>query len=331
MSANPYRGREEELADIFGATAVRVADEYIELDGRRLPVVDGVIVALPESRRPSASGERGAPPRRGDETFAPDIQETFGAEWTAHGSVLPEHADEFSAYFDLVDLAAFSGARVVDLGCGSGRWATFVAPRCRSLVVVDFSDAIFVARRNLTDRENVVFVMADVLDLPFRDDAFDFAYCLGVLHHLPVDALAACRRLSRLSQSLLVYLYYALDNRPGHYRVLLGGVTAVRKVLSRVRNPRARSIISFGLALTLYKPLAETGARLGRYGRSVPLADTYAGKSLERLTQDVYDRFFTRIEQRFTRQQIRSLEDTFATVEISPRLPYWHFLCSGRR
>lgn len=323
-----YEGREAELAAIFGATDVTVLDDAVEVDGRRLPVIDDVIVAVDPDRLPPRARAALGGTSTGATTseFAEDIQYTFGEEWWAHGEVLPEHQREFDAYFDLVDLAGLADRRVFDLGCGSGRWASFVAPRCRSLVVVDFSDAIFVARRNLSDHENVVFVLGDVLDLPFTPGSADFAYCLGVLHHLPVDALDACRRLAPLAPELLVYLYYALDNRPAHYRLLLGAVTQVRRGLARIRSTRARNAASWLIAALVYWPLARLGRALGPRGKTIPLADTYGGSTLGRMRQDAYDRFFTRIEQRFSRAQIRELTDTFASVEISDGLPYWHFL-----
>jgi SAM-dependent methyltransferase len=331
MTTPFYAGREDSLCEIFGATTVVVSKSHVEIDGRRYPVLDDVIVTLPIDRLPPSVRSRLATaqdlmPAQG--AFAEDIQFTFGAEWVEHGDLLPEHAQEFDDYFDLIDLDALGDKRVADLGCGSGRWATFLAPKCREIVLADFSEAIFVARRNLAEAGNAIFVMADVLDLPFGDGAFDLSYCLGVLHHLPVDALDATRRLAPLGPELLVYLYYALDNRPAYYRALLGAVTQVRRRLARVRSSRARSALSFAIAATVYAPLAFVGSVGGeRARRYVPLADTYAGKSLKRLQQDAYDRFFTRIEQRFSRTDIRTLEDTFGTIQISDGLPYWHFVC----
>lgn len=331
MSTDYYKGRERLLAEVFGATSVQVLGDAIVVDERRYAVVDDVIVTLaPDRLPPRAAAALGFSGSGTDATrFAKDIQLTFGDEWWEHGELLPEHEQEFSDYFDLVDLGALGDSRVADLGCGSGRWASFVAPRCRELVVVDFSDAVFVARMNLRAHDNVVFVLGDVLELPFAADAFDFAYCLGVLHHLPVDALDACRRVAPIAPKLLVYLYYSLENRPAHYRALLVLVTALRRVLARIRNRRARAAITWILAATVYAPLSWIGAHTGL--RGIPLADTYAGKSLRRMQQDVYDRFFTRIEQRFSREQIMALLDTFEAVDISQGLPYWHFLCEDRR
>lgn len=127
----------------------------------------------------------------------------------------------------------------------------------------------------------------------------------------------------------VVYLYYALYNRPSYFRRLLSLTTVLRRRLTRVRSARARSALTWLLALGVYVPLLTIGRLLRPLGlhRLVPLVDTYAGKSLTRIRQDVHDRFFTSIEQRFTRQQILQPVDSFASVRISSGLPYWHFLC----
>jgi SAM-dependent methyltransferase len=264
-------------------------------------------------------------------TVAVDVQRTFSAEWARFPDILPEHEHEFRNYFDIVDLAAWRDARVMDAGCGIGRWAFHLAPHCRELVLVDFSEAIFVARRNLRSFPHVLYFRADIEALPFRPLCADAIVSLGVLHHLPTPALDAVRRLSRYAPELLVYLYYALDNRPRHYRVLLSVVTMARRASSRIENERARGALTWLGASLLYEPLIMLGRLADRVGlaRHVPLFETYGSTSFRRLRQDVYDRFFTRIEQRFSRRQIQELHDTFAEIVVSDGLPYWHFLCKG--
>ena len=332
-----YADKLDSLRAIFGTQDVCVGDEAVTVAGRRYPVLDDVILLAEPSRLPPAVAARlgalGSPDPASSAAFAPEIQFTFGEEWKQYGDILPEHEEEFGRYFDLVDLSALQDGRVADLGCGIGRWSHFLVGHCREVVLVDFSEAIFVARRNLAAFGNTLFFLGDVTALPFADDCCSFAFCLGVLHHLPTDCLDAVRALRRLSPRLLIYLYYALDNRPAYFRALLTTVTAMRMGLSQLHSPRLRHLFSVTVAALAYKPMVQVGRMLDVLGKGslVPLYDAYRNQSLRRIEQDVYDRFFTGIEQRVTRRQIESLRDVFMTVTISPNLPYWHFTVERAR
>ena len=336
MNAAPtpfYADKLDLVRDIFGGKKIELGQDHISIDGQSYPIVDDVIIALEPGRYPDHVKKRlkeTAPGRLpGEGVFAEDIQRSFGAEWRQFEEILPEHEIEFRQYFDVVDLEGLSGSRVCDLGCGMGRWSYYLKDSVRELVLVDFSEAIFVARENLQGTKNTVFVMADVTRLPFRSDFADFVFCLGVLHHLPLNALQQVRSLSRYAPRFLIYLYSALDSRPRFHRFLLAAVDTVRRVVSGRENPAFRTAFTWVAAFTLYLPLISLGAFLRPLGLSgkIPLYDFYHGKSLHRIRQDVYDRFFTSIEQRFSRQEILQLADTFEKVIVSDQLPLWHFLC----
>ena len=261
-----------------------------------------------------------------------DVRRSFSEEWQTYGAILPEHEEEFAAYFDIVDLGSLSDSLVLDLGCGSGRWSAKLATNCGAVALVDFSDAIFVARDNLREVGNAVFFRGDVTQLPFADDCVDFLFSLGVLHHLDRPCLPAARDLMRLGPQGLFYLYYALDNRPTYYRRLLTGVTASRRALGRVQSEKARRRISRALAWGVYRPMVGIGELVAKVGvkAPVPLYESYRGKSIDRIEQDAYDRFFTSIEQRVSRDQIHQAFPPPYSVRFSEEEPFWHFLVSGR-
>jgi len=309
-----YTDKIRSLQNIFGIQDIELLDKTLRVGSKRYPIVDDVIIL--------------DPPEDSSGAFAEDIQYTFGAEWQEHGAILPEHAAEFAQYFDVVDLPSLKEARVCDLGCGSGRWSYFLKDRCRELVLVDFSEAIHVARQNLRGSHRCIFFKGDITRLPFATDFADFILCLGVLHHLPIPCLDAVRGLKKYAPRLLIFLYYALDNRPFYFRILLALVTTVRTMLAHIRSPLFRTLFSFMGTLFIYYPLIIIGALLNPFGlgRYVPLYEFYRHKGFRRIQQDVYDRFFTRIEQRVSRAQILELKSDFAEVRISDHIPYWHFL-----
>lgn len=317
------------LSEIFGTSDIDVGESHLRVGERRYSIVDDVIILLPENMRPKGKLHPTSKASAVDGQFAADIQYTFGAEWQRYPVVLPEHRAEFDCYFDIVDRQNLAGKRICDLGCGIGRWSYFLQDVANELVLVDFSEAIFVARQNLRGFPKAVFFQADLTRLPFRESFCDFLFCLGVLHHLENDALGEVRKLKRFAPEILIYLYSALDNRPLHYRLMLPAVNALRLALAKVEKPMARDILTEVCMWTIYLPLIGLGWLLRPLGlhTRVPLFDFYHDKSLRRIRQDVYDRFFTRIEQRVSRAEIRTLGDTFASVTISEQIPMWHFLC----
>lgn len=257
----------------------------------------------------------------------------FGEEWYYFSENLHDHERLARCYFDLLSPEDFSGV-VLDAGCGMGRWATRVAGRARVLMAVDLSQAVDAASRTLEGRPNTFVIQADLHHLPFGPASLDLIYSLGVLHHLPDPLVGLDRLVQHLKPGgkLQAYFYYALENRPPYFHVLLKLVSAVRFVLSRLPHALARRIC-FVIAIVVCWPLIKLGSLLDALGlahvaRQVPLYEFYADKSFWSLYNDSVDRFATRIEFRFTRAQIREM---FAKVGLdvlgfSDTMPYWKVL-----
>src|SRR4249919_1560259 len=83
----------------------------------------------------------------------------FGYEWSRFDQSDLSESDKqriFQEYFAIFPWNQLpSGAIGADFGCGSGRWATLVAPRVKQLICLDASDqALEVAKRNLSSFAN---------------------------------------------------------------------------------------------------------------------------------------------------------------------------------
>lgn len=87
------------------------------------------------------------------------------------------------------------GARVLEAGCGAGRFTRILAEASARLVSFDYSAAVDACRENNRQFENIVFMQCDIFAMPFRSGSFDYVFCHGVLQHTP-DPKAAFMALA---------------------------------------------------------------------------------------------------------------------------------------
>ena len=261
------------------------------------------------------------------------VVEGFGEEWSRFSNErldvaeLQEMFDLYTSEFPWDDLP--DDAVGFDAGCGSGRWARFFAPRVGLLHCVDASEAALgVARVALADQDNVVFHHDDLSSMGLEDASCDFGYALGVLHHIPDTELATAICVAKLKPGapFLIYLYHDLGDRGWVQRRLLDAVTAVRYVVSRLPL-RLRSIIADAFAAFLYWPLARVARLVDRIGNDpsrLPLFQ-YRDRSFYVMRNDALDRFGTRLEKRYSRDQVRDLLEAAGLVNVtfSDGPPWW--------
>lgn len=257
----------------------------------------------------------------------------FGAEWSAFDQSRLSPAElelQFDGYFHIFPWGSLpEGATGFDAGCGSGRWATKVGPRVGRLHCVDASPAaVEVARRNLHAHVNCSVTVASIDSLPFADGSMDFGYSLGVLHHMPDPeaGLRSCVQKLKPGAPFLLYLYYALDHRPSWFRAIWRLHEAARRIVCRLPF-RLKVAVTTLIAALVYFPLARGALLAERCGRDVehlPLS-TYRHRSMYSMRTDALDRFGTRLERRFRREEIASMmhQAGLRRVEFSERAPYW--------
>ncbi len=332
LSAEPEDGEQGQLAH----EDARCVEVY--------PVIDGVPRLLVGTERSVLVRDRahwfqGTPGRRAIAArwSGPVVEDRlvrgFDAEWSRFDAVRSaELSTVFDMYFDLVpDHLKSSDQTVLDAGCGAGRWAIELASRGTRVLAIDLGRSIDIAHRNAAGMDRIACVHADLRALPVRDGAVDWAYSLGVLHHLdrPGPALANIVRAVRPGGLVLLYLYYALNRRAIAYRALFRLADVIRRVTSRAPHTVVL-VVSTAVAILVYWPLARLSALLAQAGlRSLALAiplSFYRDRSLRFMRNDSLDRFGTSIEHRYTRgameQLMRSAD--MSQIRFSDRAPYWH-------
>ena len=261
-----------------------------------------------------------------------EVVSGFGDEWARFDqSELSDREQKklFEKYFSVFPWHTLpDNAEGFDLGCGSGRWATLVAPRVGLLHCIDPSAALDIARKNLAQFRNCIFHSASVDAIPLADASMDYGYSLGVLHHVPDTqaGIEACVKKLKPGAPFLVYLYYAFDNRPLWFRTIWRLSDVLRRMISRLPYG-LRYIFSQILAFLVYLPLARFSWILEKTGLNIsnfPLS-AYRNLSFYTMRTDAMDRFGTRLEQRFSREQIKTMMEQagLEKIEFSDNEPFW--------
>lgn len=258
--------------------------------------------------------------------------ESFGSEWHRFNQSRLDEGELneiFKDYFGIVPKDVFSKNSIVaDIGCGSGRWANLVAPKVGELICFEPSTALEVAKLSLAKHKNVKLYNFRIDQLSEYFERFDFAYSLGVVHHIPdtKKAISDCVATVKPGGYCLFYIYYALDTRPGWFRCVWRMSNVVRLFVSS-RSEFTKNFLCDLLAFGIYLPfklLNLTLKALGIQFHNVPLS-YYTDKSIFTLRTDARDRFGTPLEQRFNRQQIHKmlLDAGLRDIKFSDREPFW--------
>jgi len=193
----------------------------------------------------SVAGER-VPMVRGIPRFvlSDNYAEAFGLQWNLHSHTqLDSHTGARLSEQRLVrcagmPLAQFAGLRVLEAGCGAGRFTELLVGAGALVHSIDLSDAVDANRRNIGERANYAVAQADIRALPFPAGSFDVVLCLGVLQHTPSpeESIAALWRMVAPGGRLVI----------DHYTWTLSRVTKLtpfyRMILKRLPPARARRI-----------------------------------------------------------------------------------------
>jgi SAM-dependent methyltransferase len=257
---------------------------------------------------------------------------SFGDEWSRFDQTAMSDDEAnaiFEEYFAVFPWQSLPEHAIgFDMGCGSGRWARLMAPKVGHLHCIEPSAALVVARKALSNIGNVSFHEASVDDEALPAGSQDFGYSLGVLHHIPDTAAAieSCVSMLKPGAPFLLYLYYALDNRPVLFRAVWRMSNAIRTLINRL-PAGLKHAVTDAIALLVYFPLALLSRMFERLGfdvSNIPLS-YYRNHSWYTMRTDSRDRFGTPLEQRFTKAQIVDMMQAagLSRIVFSDKAPFW--------
>lgn len=113
-------------------------------------------------------------------SFYDDIDEDSRLNKSRHGQL------EYASTMEYIHRYALQGARVLEVGAGTGRYSIALAKEGYKVTAVELVESnLEVLRKNSRDIKNIVSYQGDALNLEqFEDNEFDVTLLFGPMYHL---------------------------------------------------------------------------------------------------------------------------------------------------
>jgi SAM-dependent methyltransferase len=116
---------------------------------------------------------------------------SFGLQWNKFSTTqLDSYTGTFISKDRLTRLAGgsldiFRGKKVLEAGCGAGRFTEILLQAGAKVFAVDISAAVDANYKNCNKYPDYFVCQADILNLPVQPEQFDIVICVGVIQHTP--------------------------------------------------------------------------------------------------------------------------------------------------
>ena len=163
--------------------ALRTASVAVE-DVVTGDIVDGLLEC--EECRAQAPIVRSIPRFVSSESYT----SSFGFQWNRFDqlqvdSVMRNDSSRDRFYATTGWSSSLNGERILEAGCGTGRFTELALESGAEVFSFDLSTAVEAAWRNNGSKPLVTLFQASIYEIPLRKGAFDKIFCLGVLQHCP--------------------------------------------------------------------------------------------------------------------------------------------------
>lgn len=196
-----------------------------------------------------------------------DYTQSFGFQWNTFDVQRIDEDREIFKVKTSVYPEDLKNLRVLDAGCGGGRYAYIVGKAGAQLDAIDLSSAVEKAQVLCRTFPNVRIVQGDLLKLPYKPASFDFVYSIGVLHHTP-NTKAAFQSVAKMVKpgGRLAVWIYRKNTWPQE-----AINSSLRMVTSRLPHWLLKPLmVGVGAGLGGIPVVNTTLARVVSFGSSVP-------------------------------------------------------------
>jgi SAM-dependent methyltransferase len=160
------------------------------------------------------------------------------------------------------------GQRILEAGCGAGRFTQLALETGAEVFSFDLSSAVEAAWRNNASSPRLSMFQASIYEIPLRKASFDKIFCMGVLQHCP-DVAAAFRSLLpflRPGGEVVIDVYEKETGVPSLKRI-------VRPILTPLGTERIYKLLTWVIppAFELKKALHRIPAIGPQIGKLIPI------------------------------------------------------------
>ena len=238
-------------------------------------------------------------------------QSNYGYEWQAFSHEYQGWEDIYKRYSGFESEDFFPDKLGLDAGCGMGRFPLVAVKHGAEMVGLDLSNAIEAAYVKSIGIPTFHAVQGDIFNLPFRDDFFDFAESLGVIHITPdpEGALDSIRSVTRKDSRIFLYVYNSFEDENLFKFYFLKAVNLVRKLTVKVPSNFLYWMLYPMVPVVyacLYLPSRMLWA-VGLKGLSMKFPysfEQYRGRRIRDFHMNLFDRFGNPVERRYNRREM---------------------------
>ncbi len=173
--------------------------------------------------------------------WLPDYPDLPEAEEKFYGGLIDHTRAAFwsKSLFDKEDLKPEH--RILDAGCGNGRFSNCASETGATVVGVDLGWGVYSAFANLRHKDNVHIVQGDLFRLPVADEAFERVFSIGVLMHTGNAKLATQAIASKAKPNGLVLAHVYGEGLPSYELLdkVIRSVTTNLSIGGQLRFARA--------------------------------------------------------------------------------------------